>query len=78
MYSLSSIAQLLLTNMNYPGRYLYWELNVILYGCDKFVESSTMLFLNPTKKSLNAAFGIDVGIKKAKLKLYLESYRSNY
>ena len=76
--ALSDMAHLLIMQMNWPEPILYWKLKEIALGCDLFAQTSNRLTLNPTKKSLKAAFAVDIGIENAKLKAYLESYRSNF
>lgn len=75
---LSRLAHLLLLELNWPDPVLYWKLHEISLSCDMFAQASNRFILNPTKKSIKAAFGIDVGIESAKLKAYLEGYKSNF
>ena len=76
--ALSNMAHLLVMEMNLPEPILYWKLKEISLCCDLFAQSSNRFTLNPTKKSLKVAFGVDIGIENAKLKAYLESYSSNF
>jgi len=39
-----------------------------------FAQSSNNLVLNPIKKSIKYAFGIDVGIEWAEIKAYIEKH----
>lgn len=75
---ISYLAHLLMLELNWPDPLLYWKLNEICLACDTFSQAANRLKLNPTKKSIKAAFGIDVGIESAKLKAYLDAYKTNF
>ena len=71
-------AKLLLGQLEYPDHLLYRELYSISLVCDEFAQDATNIKINPTKKSIKAAFGIDIKIATAQLKTYLERVKSNY
>lgn len=74
---LSRIASLLLAEMTSPAEYAAMRLGVISWGARTFAQSSARLVLNPSRKSIKVAFGVDVGSEWARLKAYIERDHSN-
>lgn len=72
------MAHLLVLQMGMPANYIGVKLREISLGLRMFAQSSNKLVLNPTKKSMKYAFGIDVGIEWAKIKAYIGKHYANY
>jgi hypothetical protein len=75
---LSEKAHLLTIMMMASDRLIYIESAVIAAALRTFAQVAVQLRLNPTKKSLKYAFGIDVGSQWAKIRAQLEKTDSNY
>jgi len=75
---LQSKAHVILILMSMPDQYLALQLLQLALGLRVFAKEANELVLNPTKKSIKVAFGVDVGIQDARLKALLEAHRSNY
>jgi hypothetical protein len=71
------MSRALLTYMNLPGNELVSCLGFLISDIELFAQEVNRIRINPTRKSLNAAFGIDIGNEWAKVKEYLERNLSN-
>jgi hypothetical protein len=68
----------LLTYMNLPKNELVSHLGFLVSDIQLFALEVNKIRINPTKKSINSAFAIEVGNEWVKLKTYIESKQSNY
>jgi hypothetical protein len=76
--SLTSRSQSILISMQAPRDSIMLFLFKIKLELQDFARAANILILNPTKKSIQYAFGIDVGNEWLKIKAYIESHYSNY
>jgi len=76
--SLNLTSHLLVLEMSLPAKVLVFNLVEIALGMRLFAESANKLRLNPSKKSMKQAFGIEIGLEWAKIKAYIERSYSNY
>jgi len=76
--SLSIVAAVLLSQMSIPSNNAALQLKALSWAIRNFAQDSNKLILNPSKKSIKASFGIDIGIEAARIKAYLEQNSSNY
>ncbi len=75
---LNNKAHFLLLPMSFRGKHLAFKLGTIALGLRVFAQISNRLVLNPTRKSVKQAFGIEIGSEWAKLKAKVEAGYSNY
>ncbi len=75
---LNNKAHLLLLPMSFRGNGLATQLGTIALGLRVFAQISNRLVLNPTRKSMKQAFGIEIGSEWAKIKAHIERNYSNY
>ena len=75
---ISNQAHNILLAMQFPGNSIVHMLPRITSGLRSFAQNSNALILNPTKKSIKVAFGIDVGNERLKIKSNIETHKSNY
>lgn len=64
--------------MSMPTSILGFKLKEIAIATKLVAQSANRLVLNPTKKSIKAAFGIEIGNEWAKIKAYIERNYTNY
>lgn len=53
-------------------------LDNIIFNVRLFAQNSNELILNPTRKSMEYAFGIRIGVEWAAIQAYVAEHRSNY
>ena len=66
------MSRALLTYMNLPGNELVKCLGYLISDIELFAQEVNRIRITPTKKSINTAFGIDIGNEWAKMKEYIE------
>lgn len=74
--SLGSYSIIMLMNMT--DKVTMFKLKEISLSLQLFANMANKLTLNPTKKSIKQAFGIEVGLPWAKVKAYIEKSNSNF
>jgi hypothetical protein len=71
------MSRALLIYMDLPGDELVSYLGNLISDVELFAQEVNRIRINPTKKSLNAAFGIEIGNEWVKVKAYIERNLSN-
>jgi hypothetical protein len=66
------MSRALLIYMDLPGNQLVSHLGFLISDIELFAQEVNRIRINPTKKSINTAFGIDIGNEWAKIKEYIE------
>lgn len=78
VHLLASMAQTVLVTMGLSTTVVRLKLRDMSMTIKLFAQEANKLSLNPTKRSLRVAFGVDVTVASATLKAYLEQAESNY
>lgn len=75
---LSSMAGSLVIETTLPTKILGFKLREVALAMRLLAKSSTSLVLNPTRKSMKYAFGLQIGSEWGAIKAYIERNYSNY